>query len=1856
MKPKSQPSSSGSRRPKAAPARGCPIVGIGASAGGLEAFTQLLKQLPLDTGFGFVLVQHLDPQHESALTALLARATAMPVREVTNNLRVEANHVYIIPPNTSLGIARGVLKLQPRSRNGTALRSIDFFFEALAKDQRERAIGVVLSGTATDGTLGLEAIKAEGGLTFAQDDSAKYDSMPRSAAAAGCVDLVLAPEAIARELARIAQHPFVAGSAPNGAAPLPARGRITAKTAARTEAALARGTEPEAPGPADEDGYKKILLLLRNHCGVDFSLYKPSTIQRRIMRRTVLNRKNTLKDYAAFLLGNSKELDALYSDSLIGVTSFFRNADAFDVLQHKIFPRLLDERGDEPLRVWVLGCSTGQEAYSIAIAFTEAAEKVSRARKLQVFATDLNEANLNKARNGLYAKSLAEDVSPARLKRFFVEEDGGYRVVKSLRESVVFARQNIISDPPFSRMDLISCRNLMIYLEPSLQKKVIPTFHYALKPEGYLFLGASESVGAFTDLFQPVDKRQKIFSKRAAPAQAFHLPVSQERVGRSLPDVPPAALPPGKKTGGVLEAFRSELNAEREADRVTVNQFAPPAVLINADMQILQFRGPTGAYLEPPTGKANFDLLKMARDGLMLPLRATINRAKQENATVRHEAVPVLLNGKTRIVNLEVVPLKNVKERCFLVLFEDAEKDGRAAPADAPPRDESPGTAQKTLHAASRKEDSDRIVGLERDLAETRDYLESIQEQQEAANEELQASNEEGQSANEELQSLNEELETSKEELESTNEELTTVNEEMVSRNTELNRLNGDLTNFQVSTKFIVVLLGRDLAIRRFSAEAEKLFRFHASDLGRPIGAVRHTLRVPDLSAIIAKVIAGGREEEREVQDRDDRWYSLRVRPYLTLDHKVDGAVLVLADINAAKEARHEVVRTLDFAEAIIGTVRDPFLVLDADLRVQKANQAFLTAFKISAAELENRILFELDHGQWDIPRLRKLLLEILPRHSSFNDFEVTHHFKTLGQRTLLLNARRLKQGPGHREKILLGIQDVTERLQTQARVRRSELRFRRLFETAQDGILILDPATRKITDANPFIVKLLGYSRKQLLEKELWQIGLIKDEAASQKAFRLLKKQGFIRYEDLPLKSKNGRLHQVEFVGNLYAEDGQAVIQCNIRDITERRRAEASLRASEERFRAAAGIVTHIIWTNSAQGLMEGAQPGWGGFTGQTPAEYRGYGWVKAVHPDDAPPTVAAWERAVAAKKIFEFEHRVRRHDGAWRRCAVRAVPLLGSGGAIREWVGVHTDITERKREEANLSLLASVSLDLVRATGVDGMMRIVGAKIGAHLDLSACAFAEVNAVAREITVSHDWHRHDFPSLAGVYRKADFLKKEFIRQARAGEIIVVRDTAADARTTPGEFAALKIRSFICVPLIRDGAWRFALCLYHAAAYDWREDEIELARELTGRIWTRLERLRVVAELSASEARYRTLFSSMDEGFCIVELLCDERGRCVDFRYLETNPAFARHSGIRDAVGKRIREIAPPFEGHWFETYGRVARTGKPVRFTDESKTLGRWFDCYAFRIGGQGSRKIAVLFSDVSARKQAEAALNAARAQLAEHAAQLEKMVGVRTGQLTAANRRLKASVDTVTQAREKYRVLLAESEFMQKKLRSLAREILTAQEDERRNISRELHDEVVQTLVGINVELSALGHAAGLGPRALKAKIARTQRLVEKSVNAVHRFARELRPAVLDDLGLIPALQSYMKGVAARRQLQINLTASAAVEQLDAAARTVLYRVVQEALTNVARHAQASVVNVTISEISGAIRLEVQDNGKSFQVLQTLSAKTNQRLGLLGMRERVEIVGGTLHIDSSPGFGTTVRTEVPFPPKDPA
>jgi two-component system CheB/CheR fusion protein len=1121
-----------------------PVVGVGASAGGLEAFRQLLENLPTDTGMAFVLVQHLDPDHPSALAQLLARCTAMPVGEAQTGSLVEPNRVYVIAPNTSMVIARRRLKLQPRAAGTDGRRPINLFFESLAQEEKERAIGVVLSGTASDGTLGLEAIKAEGGITFAQDETAKYDSMPRSAVEAGCVDFVLSPEKMANELTRIARHPWVAPGAVS-----------TREPAARREA-----EEELLPGRQGvEPDFKKILLLLRNHTGVDFSSYKFNTIFRRLSRRIVLNQLVTLDDYARFLRNNSKELDALFSDVLINVTGFFRNPEVFEALKRKVFPALAAERRDEPVRIWVPGCSSGQEVYSLAMAYLEHVDDIPRAPRLQIFATDLHERMLDKARMGTYLPGMVEGVSPERLQRFFTEKDGSWRVVKPLRDTVVFARQNVLNDPPFSRMDLISCRNLLIYLDSSLQKRLLPAFHYALKPKGFLLLGASESIGPFTGLFDAVDKKCRIFARKPAPTRPLHLQIPP-RLGAGKSGVSTA------KPSGLADGSSSELNTRREADRVALFRYAAPGVLVDSGFQVLQFRGDTSPWLKPPPGKAAFHLLRMARAGLMLPLRAGINKARKENKAVRREKIKVSENGDA-VVNLEIIPLKNLKERHYLVFFESASA-GSGEPASKTP-------TRSTSRDAQRKEDRRRIAVLEQELAEARDYLRSMEEQAEAGHEELQASNEEIISANEELQSVNEELETAKEELEATNEELTTVNEEMSHRNSELGQLNNDLVNFQNSAELAILSLDRNLAIRRFTPQAAQQFNLMGTDVGRPITGLRHNLELADLEEIIVQVMETGDACQRETRDKNGRWQSLRVFPYLNAGKQVEGAVMVVVDIDAVKKSALHVAEQHEYADAIVRSAPIAFVVLEPDFRVHYANAAFYQTFKTIPALTEGHSLFEIGDGQWSIPRLRQMLVDVIPRKSFFDDFEVSHEFKNIGRRTMLLNARLLQSHEAQPERILLGISDITGRLVAEE----AQKVLASIVECSADAILSKD-LDGKILSWNEGAVRLFGYTAEEVVGQPIYR--LIPEENRSDEAEilgRVTRGERVFHYETAR-RRKDGTVVEISLSASPIRDASDRIIGASTiaRDIGERKKADAALREAKERLAGQAVELERLV------------------------------------------------------------------------------------------------------------------------------------------------------------------------------------------------------------------------------------------------------------------------------------------------------------------------------------------------------------------------------------------------------------------------------------------------------------------------------------------------------------------------------------------------------------------------------------------------------------------------------------------------------------------------------------------------------
>jgi len=869
---------------------GFPVVGIGASAGGLEAIKTLFHELPKDLGMAFVVVQHLDPKHASMMSELLARVTAMPVLEATDQMVVMPNHVYVIPPNRNLAILHHKLQLMPRGHGQAGYKPIDYFFHALARDLGSHAIGIILSGSGSDGTLGLKAIKAEGGITFSQDEaSAEYDGMPHSAIAAGFVDAVLAPIDIARELIRIGRHSFVS-SAP----------------------AMVAGD----PFPNAEQELNKIFVLLRARTGHDFTYYKQPTVKRRIKRRMLLHEIERLPDYVKFLHDQPGETDALFHDMLINVTNFFRDPDLFEVLAQKVYPRLIKDRPDnEPIRVWVPGCSTGEEAYSLAITLLETLGDAAHRFPIQIFATDIDEKAITAAREGIYPEAIASEVSPARLKRFFTKIADGYRLNKNIRDMCVFAVQNVIKDPPFSRLDIVCCRNLLIYLEAILQKRVLQICHYALRPKGVLVLGSSETIGSHPDLFAVVDKAHRVYAKRSGPA-------------RIPPEVTIAAEPINKGRPGAEAAGNNRRwNAQHAAEQLLLAEYGPSGVIVDDSMDILHFRGQTGPYLAPVPGTASLNVLKLALPELTMPLRTSIHQAIKTDRPVRKAGIA--LGAERGVIDIRVVPLKDPTSgvRYFLVLFEPR-KPPAAARGSSKQRSKSDGKDPRTQK-------------LQRELRSTREYLQTIIEDQEATNEELRSANEEILSSNEELQSTNEELETAKEELQSANEEMATVNDELQERNAELTQANNDLGNLLSSINIPIVMLGDDMRIRLFTPAAGKILNLIGADVGRPLRDINGAIDVAGLEAMVVEVIDSVTPKSVEVQDRHGRCYSMMVRPYKTADQRIEGAVIALVDIEETRKGERLRV-ALDAEErhlaAVVRDSNDAILVYDFDGRISAWN------------------------------------------------------------------------------------------------------------------------------------------------------------------------------------------------------------------------------------------------------------------------------------------------------------------------------------------------------------------------------------------------------------------------------------------------------------------------------------------------------------------------------------------------------------------------------------------------------------------------------------------------------------------------------------------------------------------------------------------------------------------------------------------------------------------------------------------------------------------------------------------------------------------------------------------------------
>ncbi|MHB9098689.1 MAG: chemotaxis protein CheB [Syntrophales bacterium] len=836
-----------------------PVVGIGASAGGLEALGFFLGHVPAGSGMAFVIVQHLDPTHKGIMVELLQRSTAMKVVQVRDRMKIEANRVYVIPPNRDMSILHGVLHLfDPAAPRGFRL-PIDFFFRSLADDLHEKSIGVILSGMGSDGTLGLRAIKEKAGVVFVQaPGSAKFDGMPKSAIDAGLADVVAPAEELPGKIIAYLRH-----------APLIARSGHALE--AKTQSAL-----------------EKVFILLRTQTGQDFSLYKKSTVYRRIERRMSLHQIDRIAAYVRFLQENPQETELLFKELLIGVTSFFRDPAAWDHLKKGVIPAFLARHpAGRALRAWTPGCSTGEEAYSLAIVFKEAVEQAKPAGNvsLQIFATDLDRDAVDKARAGVYPANITADVSPERLRRFFIQEERGYRVGKEIREMVVFAPQNVVMEPPFTKLDILVCRNLLIYLAPELQKKLLPLFHYSLNPGGVLFLGSAETIGAFADLFAAVDVKTRIYRRLDTALGARPIEFPSAFAISTLEEPTPAG------------AQGPTVNLQSLADKLIMSRYAPAAVLTNDQGDILYISGRTGRYLEPAAGKANWNIFAMAREGLRYELGGAFQKALGRREVITLKGLRVRSNGDEPAVDITVQTLAEPEELrgMVMIIFADAA---------APPKAEAPRASGRTVVR------SERLVQVEQELNNVREELHTCREEMQTSQEELKSSNEELQSANEELQSTNEELTTSKEEMQSMNEELQTVNQELQAKVTDLSQVSNDMRNLLDSTDIATLFLDENLNIRRFTSQASKIIKLIPGDAGRPITDIASELVYPELAEDVQEVMRILVFKEAAVAASGGRWFQVRIMPYRTLENRINGTVITFTDVTVSRTLEIELRKT----------------------------------------------------------------------------------------------------------------------------------------------------------------------------------------------------------------------------------------------------------------------------------------------------------------------------------------------------------------------------------------------------------------------------------------------------------------------------------------------------------------------------------------------------------------------------------------------------------------------------------------------------------------------------------------------------------------------------------------------------------------------------------------------------------------------------------------------------------------------------------------------------------------------------------------------------------------------------------
>jgi two-component system CheB/CheR fusion protein len=1067
-----------------------PIVGIGASAGGLESFELFFKNLPIDTGMAFVLIQHLDPTHKGMLPELIQRKTAMAVLQATERLKVKPNHVYIIPPNKSLSILNGTLHIfEPEEKRGLRL-PIDIFFRSLAEYSKESSVGIILSGMGSDGCLGVKAIKEQNGLVMVQDpSSAKFPSMPSNAIRAVNVDIVATIEELPDKLINSLKSFSVS------------KKEIELKTASSID---------------------KLIRLLWDQSGHDFSMYKKSTLGRRIERRMGIHEIEDLDRYVLFLEKNRGEVQLLFNELLIGVTSFFRDPEVWKKLKEEIFPEYIKILPDNyVIRAWVTACSTGEEAYTLAIVFNEVINEMRdhRGLSLQIFASDIDVNAIEKARKGFFPSNIVADVSPDRIDKNFKSESEGFRVNTSIREMLVFAPHDLIKDPPFTKLDILTCRNMLIYMEPPLQKKLMALFNYSLNPGGIMILGTAETLGQNNTDFEVIDSRLKFFKKKKTAKMNGFI------------DFPSSFIGGEKKPTLIKPIYQVTENIQTLADQVLLQRFAPASVMVNEEGDIIYITGRTGKYLEPVAGKANWNIYAMAREGLRNILPGAFRKAKKSFDPIVLPTIKILNDGGFVFVDLTLQSIESPAaiKGMIMVVF-----------------NELPSVKEEnTLDLKSNIQiGNDELKELEAELKQSNVDLQITREEMQTSQEELKSSNEELQSTNEELQSTNEELTTSKEEMQSLNEELQTINAELQSKLIDFEMANNDMKNLLNSTDIATLFLDMNLNIRRFTDPVCKIFKVRPSDTGRPFTDLVTELEYPEMEIHAQEVIKNLSPIQTKVTTKDGKWFYVKIMPYRTLGDQVDGVVITFINITLAKKAE-EALNYENRYLRLFESAKDGILILDAETaKIIDVNPFLIEKLGYSQEELKEKTIWEIGMFK-DVKANKSMFLEL--QKEKFIRYE-NLPLETATGETINVEFVSNVFTVNNNKIIQCIIRETVDKGDALAAV--PDVHYRQLFESKEEGVLFIDADAGKIIDINQYLIDLLGYSKEYLFEQQIWDMEFFKDIVPNKNKFLALQQREFIHYEAVPLKTANGNKIFIEFTSNIYFKDYNKIIQCFIHEV----------------------------------------------------------------------------------------------------------------------------------------------------------------------------------------------------------------------------------------------------------------------------------------------------------------------------------------------------------------------------------------------------------------------------------------------------------------------------------------------------------------------------------------------------------------------------------------------------------------------------------------------------------------------------------------------------------------------------------